>query len=93
MNGRSYDLRYVASVRYSLCISQNKRPRCPLRLQISAASALKGRRPYWGSQRNWIGDYLSLSAENAESERYNAAVRNLQREDRFSKVKLIIRVC
>jgi myosin-1 len=63
------------------------------RWQISAASALKGRRPYWGSQRNWLGDYLSLSTENPDFEKYTAAVRSLQREDKFPKVRVADNGC
>lgn len=55
-------------------------------LQISAASALKNKRSNWGSQRNWLGDYLSLSSEHEESFKYSTAVRATQRDERFNKV-------
>lgn len=58
----------------------------PICLQISAASALKGKRSNWGSQRNWLGDYLSLSSENPDWEKYKTAVKIFQREEKFKKV-------
>ncbi|XP_017855457.1 unconventional myosin ID [Drosophila busckii] len=49
-----------------------------LRLQIIAATALAGRRPYWGQQRKWLGDYLANSLDNSGYEAYTANVKNLR---------------
>ncbi|CAD6998474.1 myosin-IA [Ceratitis capitata] len=49
-----------------------------LRLQIIAASAMKGRRKHWGQQRKWIGDYLSNSQENTCYQAYTNNIRNLK---------------
>ncbi|XP_039485218.1 unconventional myosin ID [Drosophila santomea] len=49
-----------------------------LRLQIIAATALAGRRPYWGQARRWLGDYLANSQDNSGYDAYNASVRNIK---------------
>ncbi|KAM8716063.1 hypothetical protein ACLKA7_003015 [Drosophila subpalustris] len=49
-----------------------------LRLQIIAATAIAGRRPYWGQQRKWLGDYLANSQDNSGYDAYSANVRNLK---------------
>uniref|UniRef100_A0A1I8PHP1 Myosin motor domain-containing protein n=1 Tax=Stomoxys calcitrans TaxID=35570 RepID=A0A1I8PHP1_STOCA len=57
-----------------------------LRLQIIAATAIKGRRPYWGQQNKWFGDYLANSHENSASAAYGTNVRNLKNADGFKSV-------
>ncbi|XKL60916.1 hypothetical protein PGB90_007973 [Kerria lacca] len=57
-----------------------------LRIKISAASALKDKRSNWGSQRKWLGDYLNLTSEHEESNKYNNAIKLLQRDEKFGKV-------
>lgn len=49
-----------------------------LRLQIIAATALAGRRPYWGQARRWVGDYLANSQENSGYEAYNGSIKNIR---------------
>ncbi|EDW78653.1 uncharacterized protein Dwil_GK21236 [Drosophila willistoni] len=49
-----------------------------LRLQIIAVTALAGRRPYWGQQRKWLGDYLANSMDNSGYEAYSTNVRKLK---------------
>lgn len=56
--------------------------------QICAASALKEKRANWGSTRKWLGDYLSLSTENEDFEKYTNAASQLKRDERFNKVIL-----
>ncbi|XP_030384214.1 unconventional myosin ID [Scaptodrosophila lebanonensis] len=57
-----------------------------LRLQIIAATALKGRRPHWGQARRWLGDYLANSQDNSGYEAYSANVRNLKNSGDFRAV-------
>ncbi|XP_075237510.1 unconventional myosin ID [Lycorma delicatula] len=57
-----------------------------LRMKMSAACALKGKRRSWGHERKWIGDYLSVPSENAEYSTYNASVRSLKTTDHFNEV-------
>ncbi|XP_034098649.1 unconventional myosin ID isoform X1 [Drosophila nasuta] len=49
-----------------------------LRLQIVAATAIAGRRPHWGQQRKWLGDYLANSQNNSGNDAYTANVANLK---------------
>ncbi|EDW52457.1 GM11630 [Drosophila sechellia] len=49
-----------------------------LRLQIIAATALAGRRPYWGQARRWVGDYLANVQENSGYEAYSASIKNIR---------------
>ncbi|KAH8328088.1 hypothetical protein KR067_003900 [Drosophila pandora] len=49
-----------------------------LRLQIVAATALAGRRPYWGQQRRWLGDYLANSQDNSGYDAYTTNIRNMK---------------
>jgi len=63
------------------CMILRKYPRNEwpqLRLQIIAATALAGRRPYWGQTRRWVGDYLANSLDNSGYEAYNTSVRNIR---------------
>ncbi|XP_017120922.1 unconventional myosin ID [Drosophila elegans] len=65
-----------------------------LRLQIIAATALGGRRPYWGQQRRWLGDYLANSQDNSGYEAYNASLRKIQiRQVLFSAFAKKINQC
>ncbi|XP_052851053.1 unconventional myosin ID isoform X2 [Drosophila gunungcola] len=65
-----------------------------LRLQIIAATALGGRRPYWGQQRRWLGDYLANSQDNSGYEAYNASLRMIQiRQVLFSAFAKKINQC
>lgn len=58
-----------------------------LRLQIAAASALKGRRKFWGQSRRWLGNYLTNPTENSNYSHYNASINNLRNSDNhFTKV-------
>ncbi|KAK7866208.1 hypothetical protein R5R35_001420 [Gryllus longicercus] len=57
-----------------------------LKLKITAASALRGKRSWWGQARKWEGDYLSQTRENRSSAMYNASVSNLKHSDKFQKV-------
>ncbi|XP_017042747.1 unconventional myosin ID [Drosophila ficusphila] len=73
------------------CMILRKYPRSEwpqLRLQIIAATALAGRRPYWGQQRRWLGDYLARSQDNSGYEVYNTIVRNVKNQvgDSFRQV-------
>ncbi|XP_053960865.1 unconventional myosin ID isoform X2 [Anastrepha ludens] len=57
-----------------------------LRLQIIAATAIKGRRPYWGQQRKWLGDYLANSQENSGYQAYTINTRNLKNSEAYNAV-------
>ncbi|XP_023296245.2 unconventional myosin ID [Lucilia cuprina] len=57
-----------------------------LRLQIITATAIKGRRPYWGQQRKWVGDYLANSQDNSAYLAYSTNVKNLKNHDGFKSV-------
>lgn len=54
-----------------------------MRLQIIAASAIKGRRKHWGQERKWYGDYLANTHENTSYSTYNASVKNMKNSDGF----------
>uniref|UniRef100_A0A182MQJ1 Myosin motor domain-containing protein n=1 Tax=Anopheles culicifacies TaxID=139723 RepID=A0A182MQJ1_9DIPT len=57
-----------------------------LRLQIIAASAFRKRRKFWGHDRRWLGNYLSIVAENSNYSSYNASVRNIKNADHFETI-------
>ncbi|XP_050095601.1 unconventional myosin ID [Anopheles aquasalis] len=57
-----------------------------LRLQITAASAFRKRRKFWGHDRKWQGNYLSIVAENSNYSSFNASVRNIKNTDRFDMI-------
>lgn len=59
-----------------------------LRCKIYAASLLCGKRPSWGAERMWRGDYLTSPTENIESASYLVALNNLKSSDRFNQVLL-----
>uniref|UniRef100_A0A1A9UX91 Myosin motor domain-containing protein n=1 Tax=Glossina austeni TaxID=7395 RepID=A0A1A9UX91_GLOAU len=52
-----------------------------LRLQIIAATAIRSRRPHWGQQRKWLGDYLANSQENSAYLAYTSNVKNLKNSE------------
>lgn len=57
-----------------------------LRLQIIAASAFRKRRKFWGHDRRWLGNYLSVTAENSNYSSYNASINNIKNTDNFRAV-------
>lgn len=57
-----------------------------LRLQITTAVALKKRRKFWGQDRKWLGNYLSISNENSNYTNFNASVNNMKNTDNFKIV-------
>ncbi|XP_062546229.1 unconventional myosin ID [Armigeres subalbatus] len=57
-----------------------------LRLQIIAASAFRKRRKFWGQDRRWLGNYLSITAENSNYSSYNASINNIKNTDNFRVV-------
>ncbi|XP_073971326.1 unconventional myosin ID [Rhodnius prolixus] len=57
-----------------------------LRMKISAACALKGKRASWGQERKWEGNYLGQSAENPDVAIYNTSIRNLKNSDHFNNI-------
>ncbi|XP_046677744.1 unconventional myosin ID, partial [Homalodisca vitripennis] len=73
--------------RAAMVLSVRPRAEWPMfRMQINAASALKGRRSNFGLDRKWQGNYLSLAAENPDCQHYNASMRQLKNSDRFDQV-------
>ncbi|XP_055591962.1 unconventional myosin ID [Uranotaenia lowii] len=57
-----------------------------LRLQIIAASAFRKRRKFWGHDRRWLGNYLSVVAENSNYSSYNSSINNIKNTDNFRTV-------
>lgn len=57
-----------------------------LRLQIIAASAFRKRRKFWGHDRRWLGNYLSITAENSNYSSYNSSINNIKNTDNFRVV-------
>ncbi|XP_058815475.1 unconventional myosin ID [Topomyia yanbarensis] len=57
-----------------------------LRLQIIAASAFRKRRKFWGHDRRWLGNYLSITAENSNYSSYNASINNIKNTDNFRAI-------
>ncbi|XP_017474777.1 PREDICTED: myosin-IA isoform X1 [Rhagoletis zephyria] len=57
-----------------------------LRLQIIAATAIKGRRLHWGQQRKWIGDYLANSQENTGYQAYTINTKNLKNTEAYNAI-------
>uniref|UniRef100_A0A146M4P3 Myosin-IA n=1 Tax=Lygus hesperus TaxID=30085 RepID=A0A146M4P3_LYGHE len=57
-----------------------------LRMKISAACALKGKRSSWGQDRKWEGNYLGISSENPDVAIYNTSVKNLKNTDHFNSI-------
>lgn len=57
-----------------------------MKLKITAASALINKRPEYGVNRKWEGNYLSTHMENSNYTVYNEAVNNLKNSKHFSNV-------
>ncbi|CAO1341197.1 unnamed protein product [Diamesa hyperborea] len=57
-----------------------------LKLQITAATALKNRRRFWGQERKWLGNYLSISGENSNYSTYNASINNIKNTDQYKSI-------
>ncbi|KAL0268992.1 UNVERIFIED_CONTAM: hypothetical protein PYX00_010747 [Menopon gallinae] len=57
-----------------------------LRLKMSTASALRGKRQNWGQNRKWEGNYLSHSSENPKSSVFVTSVNNLKNTDHFQNI-------
>lgn len=57
-----------------------------LRLQVITTSALKKRRKFWGQERKWLGNYLSITSENSNYSNYNSSVNNMKNTDHFKIV-------
>ncbi|KAL4708007.1 hypothetical protein ACJJTC_010623, partial [Scirpophaga incertulas] len=50
-----------------------------LRLKVTAAGVLRGRRRNWGAARHWRGDYLADDRYNPKSALYKSMISGLQR--------------
>lgn len=57
-----------------------------LRLKITAATAINGRRLHWGQGRKWSGNYLSMSNENSHYSLFNSSVNNIKNTDHFKVI-------
>ncbi|XP_014215597.1 myosin-IA [Copidosoma floridanum] len=57
-----------------------------LRLKMSAASVLRSKRPYYGQDRKWVGNYLSQFSENNHYDVFNASTNNIKNTDHFRKI-------
>lgn len=65
-------------------IPRNEWPQ--MKLKITAASALINKRPYYGVNRKWEGNYLSSHIENNNYTVFNEAVNNLRNTKHFTNV-------
>ncbi|XP_053690877.1 unconventional myosin ID [Sabethes cyaneus] len=73
--------------RASMILRKYPREEWPqLRLQIIAASAFRKRRKFWGHDHRWLGNYLSITAENSNYSSYNASINNIKNADNFRAV-------
>lgn len=73
--------------RASMILKKYPRNEWPqLRLQIIVATALKKRRKFWGQERKWLGNYLSVSAENSNYSSFNASVNNIKNTDQYRTI-------
>lgn len=57
-----------------------------LKLKISAASVLQNKRPSWGQNRKWEGNYLAKHPENQNYSLFNESVNNLKNVQHFQSV-------
>lgn len=57
-----------------------------MKLKVIAASALLNKRPSYGINRKWEGNYLAAHGENNNYTVYNDAVNNLRNGQHFGKV-------
>lgn len=62
------------------------RDRPEVQLKAIAYGALNNRRPNWGYNRKWIGNYLTLQNENPNVRDYEASLTHLRRSHGFEKV-------
>ncbi|XP_037090493.1 unconventional myosin ID-like [Pollicipes pollicipes] len=65
-------------------IPADERPQ--MRLKVTTADALQGRRPEWGAGRRWEGNYLASVQENANTAGYVQTVSHLRSKDKFQKI-------
>ncbi|CAG9786505.1 unnamed protein product [Diatraea saccharalis] len=63
-----------------------------LKMKIHAASVLRGRRPQWGADRHWAGDYLADPAYNAKCALYKSTMVTLQKTQQIGKPVFSCRV-
>ncbi|KAL7293199.1 hypothetical protein TKK_0013344 [Trichogramma kaykai] len=57
-----------------------------LRLKMSAASVLRGKRQHYGQDRRWDGNYLSQFSENSHNDVFNTSMNNLKNADHFKQI-------
>jgi myosin-1 len=57
-----------------------------MKLKVAAASVLLNKRPSYGINRKWEGNYLATHGENNNYTTYNDAVNNLKNSHPFGKV-------
>ena len=57
-----------------------------LRLKMAAAAVLRSKRPHWGQDRRWEGNYLSKPDENSLSDTFNSSINNLRNTDHFKTI-------
>lgn len=57
-----------------------------MKIKISAASLLLNKRPFYGLNRKWEGNYLSNHSENTDYSTFNDAANNLKNSQHFNKV-------
>ncbi|KPI99338.1 Myosin-IA [Papilio xuthus] len=63
-----------------------------LKLKICAASALRGRRSYWGAARLWRGDFLAVDSYNDKAAVYRSALAHLQKSHQVGRAVFSCRV-
>uniref|UniRef100_A0A2R5LJZ3 Putative myosin class ii heavy chain n=1 Tax=Ornithodoros turicata TaxID=34597 RepID=A0A2R5LJZ3_9ACAR len=79
----------VMFARWRGCMLLRKVPRTEwpqLRLKVTAADVLAGRRPHWGLSRTWRGNYLADTSENDACLPYITSVTGLKTKDKFDKI-------
>ncbi|ENN70521.1 hypothetical protein YQE_12697, partial [Dendroctonus ponderosae] len=64
----------------------NKADWAQMKLKISAASVLINKRPQYGINRKWDGNYLCRLDENSNYSAFNDAINNLKNSKHFSQV-------
>lgn len=65
----------------------NKADWAQMKLKISAASVLINKRPQYGINRKWDGNYLCRLDENSNYSAFNDAINNLKNSKHFSQVR------
>ena len=53
---------------------------------MSAASVLRSKRPNYGQDRRWEGNYLSQFNENSHNDIFNTSMNNLKNVDHFKSI-------